>query len=99
MCAIIQDVHAFLLDQFNNREGTDYVKSRAYAITDASGGGGSVIQPSSWKQAVRGGMTLEMSIVVRRHLPLFARQCPWCEWSAPDEHDDGWLSWFVQRAY
>ncbi|KZV68062.1 hypothetical protein PENSPDRAFT_28686 [Peniophora sp. CONT] len=67
-----RDFHDILLHQFANREGAEYVKRQAYRITDAAEE--SAIEPHSWLQSVRAGMTLDMSILV--HLQLLG--CPYC---------------------
>ncbi|VDC07203.1 unnamed protein product [Peniophora sp. CBMAI 1063] len=83
-----ENVHELLLDQFENKPGERYVRSGSYTlmntVTETTT---SIIQPSSWAQSVRPGMTLEMSIVIRQ----FARklECPYCRTCSPDAPDDG----------
>ncbi|VDB84548.1 unnamed protein product [Peniophora sp. CBMAI 1063] len=66
------ELHALLVHHFTNREGVEYVRNQAYMIMHPHGD--SVIRPNSWTRIIRGGLTLEMSIVLRRRF----LDCPYC---------------------
>ncbi|KZV63112.1 hypothetical protein PENSPDRAFT_657601 [Peniophora sp. CONT] len=79
-----EDIHRLLLERFADKNGAEYVRSRAYTIMD-TGGESAIIKPEAWAQTVKEGMILEMSIVVRQ--PSRSLRCPWCAVAAqmPDE--------------
>ncbi|KZV59736.1 hypothetical protein PENSPDRAFT_672153 [Peniophora sp. CONT] len=80
-----QDIHGLLLDRFANKKGSEYVKSRAYTITNTAGQS-EILKPETWTQTVRAGMILEMSILIRqlRH----SLQCPYCGTFPSQETND-----------
>ncbi|KZV62750.1 hypothetical protein PENSPDRAFT_657874 [Peniophora sp. CONT] len=78
------DVHAFLLDQFQNQSGAHYVESRAYTLMDASQEF-LAIEPQRWAQSIRSGLVVEMSIIINQR----QLQCPYCGTPAEATAKDG----------
>ncbi|VDC04756.1 unnamed protein product [Peniophora sp. CBMAI 1063] len=78
-------LHDFLLDQYEDREGIEFIRSHAYRIMDTNGDE-SVIKRQNWG-SVREGMTLELSFAVRQKRP----SCLWCGEYAVAHTRVGWV--------
>ncbi|VDB88239.1 unnamed protein product [Peniophora sp. CBMAI 1063] len=92
MCKSWDDIHHILLRHFSGEEVAEYVRSHAYQIMDSRDGNVSIIRPETWARTVQAGMTVEMSIILRRQQPSAFLRCPWCEAVAPPRASDNqWI--------
>ncbi|KZV68169.1 hypothetical protein PENSPDRAFT_653411 [Peniophora sp. CONT] len=72
MCKHWEDLHDFLLDQYEGKSAVEFIRSHAYRITDPNRAG-SFVRRQDW-DSVRVGSTLELSFAVRQK----SLMCPWC---------------------